>query len=291
MSHLQDLVRKFHEVTNQPTSPAPVEFRKADMRATVHAEEAIESVIALVGAARAQTIVIGQLAEVLQKVSRDKKTAPSIVDAVHECCDMIIVALGTLEYLGLTSAEVGLVFDEVMRANIAKAGGPVREDGKQLKPEGWRPADTAGVLRQVVEFRDARTVVELPALQKRAAVCLIQRGDRYLCVWNSRYGGWSFPGGRVEDGEGPGGAAARELFEETGMRALGELEQVFEGPHGIVVDSTRGSIVTVFRVREYIGEPTEAEVGRPVTWLTLDEFMKWSPFAPFYERVFATIGR
>lgn len=38
------------------------------------------------------------------------------------------------------------VFDEVHRSNIAKVGGPVREDGKKLKPEGWTPPDIAGVL-------------------------------------------------------------------------------------------------------------------------------------------------
>ena len=31
------------------------------------------------------------------------------------------------------------IFAEVHRANLAKAGGPVRIDGKILKPEGWKP--------------------------------------------------------------------------------------------------------------------------------------------------------
>ena len=36
----------------------------------------------------------------------------------------------------------------------------------------------------------------------RAAVSYIERGDgRILCVWNSRYGGWTLPGGKVEEGE------------------------------------------------------------------------------------------
>ena len=29
-----------------------------------------------------------------------------------------------------------------------KAGGPKRADGKQLKPEGWQPADLGRVLKQ-----------------------------------------------------------------------------------------------------------------------------------------------
>ena len=33
-------------------------------------------------------------------------------------------------------------------ANMAKATGPVREDGKRLKPEGWTPPDIEGELRK-----------------------------------------------------------------------------------------------------------------------------------------------
>jgi predicted HAD superfamily Cof-like phosphohydrolase len=32
-------------------------------------------------------------------------------------------------------------FEEVHRANMTKLAGPKREDGKQLKPEGWQPPD------------------------------------------------------------------------------------------------------------------------------------------------------
>lgn len=39
------------------------------------------------------------------------------------------------------------VWSEVHAANMRKTTGPVREDGKRLKPEGWQPPDIAGVLR------------------------------------------------------------------------------------------------------------------------------------------------
>jgi predicted HAD superfamily Cof-like phosphohydrolase len=35
----------------------------------------------------------------------------------------------------------------VHRANLAKAGGPRRADGKLLKPPGWQPADVTAVLK------------------------------------------------------------------------------------------------------------------------------------------------
>src|SRR5262249_36343783 len=92
-----------------------------------------------------------------------------------------------------------------------------------------------------------------------------------------------------EEGEDPAGAAARELAEETGLVVVGHCRQVFEGEHGVAVESTRGSRVSVFCVRFYSGEPRESEAGCPVTWWTREEFLKWSPFAPFYERAFAQI--
>lgn len=42
--------------------------------------------------------------------------------------------------------RIGPFFDAVQEANMAKVGGPVRADGKRLKPPGWRPADLVAVL-------------------------------------------------------------------------------------------------------------------------------------------------
>jgi len=123
----------------------------------------------------------------------------------------------------------------------------------------------------------------------RAAVVIIKRMDgRYLCVWNKRYGGWSFLGGKVEDGETPMQAVCREAMEEADIQLLDPVP-IFEGPHGMKVETSRGSIVHVFGVRYFVGIPHEVETGCPVTWLTYDEFMQWSPFAEFYKKVFAQI--
>lgn len=131
----------------------------------------------------------------------------------------------------------------------------------------------------------------LPA-SRRAAVVVIRRPSdgRYLCVWNRRYAGWSFPGGRVEKTDlNPVAAACRELTEETGcyLAAGLPLAQIYEGPHGVAVDTTRGSTVHVFLAlyEMLLGAPREMEVGCPVTWLSRDEFLKWSPFASFYENL------
>jgi predicted HAD superfamily Cof-like phosphohydrolase len=65
--------------------------------------------------------------------------------AAHELADLLYVAYGTFVALGVDADEV---FAEVHAANVRKAGAPRRADGKQLKPEGWRPADVAGVLER-----------------------------------------------------------------------------------------------------------------------------------------------
>ena len=66
----------------------------------------------------------------------------AIADAL---ADLIYVTIGTAITYGI---DLRPVWDEVQRANMAKAGGPKREDGKQLKPEGWKPPDIEAALKK-----------------------------------------------------------------------------------------------------------------------------------------------
>lgn len=127
---------------------------------------------------------------------------------------------------------------------------------------------------------------------RRAAVSLVERADgRMLCVWNRRYQGWSLPGGMVEDGETIEEAQRRELVEECGLETI-EALQVFEGEHGLATQAEerpgRASVVHVFRVKS-AGRPQAVERDCPIDWLTREDFVRRSPFGPFYRRVFEAV--
>lgn len=57
--------------------------------------------------------------------------------------DSIVVILGTMIAYGI---DLRPVWDEIWRTNMAKKDGPIREDGKRLKPEGWQPPDIKAIL-------------------------------------------------------------------------------------------------------------------------------------------------
>ena len=66
---------------------------------------------------------------------------PAFADA---CADIDYVVEGARLACGIDGEPIMKL---VQAANLAKAGGPVREsDGKRLKPEGWLPPDVEGAL-------------------------------------------------------------------------------------------------------------------------------------------------
>lgn len=133
--------------------------------------------------------------------------------------------------------------------------------------------------------------------EKHSAIALVQRSDgRLLVVWNRRYGGWSLPGGMVEADEDPPEACTRELREETGLFGLVTRELHVAPAWASTVVEGRATIVHVFEVAILgansfaVPQPSEQEEGCPVSWFTREDFLRWSPFAPFYREMFATIS-
>lgn len=123
MKKAQDDVTAFHRAMKQPIGDmAAPAFGRVGLRLGLIDEERRE----------------------LQEAA-DKSDIVASADALADLCYVVI---GTAVEWGI---DLAAVWDEVHRSNMAKVGGPVREDGKVLKPPGWVPPDVAGVLAVQVE--------------------------------------------------------------------------------------------------------------------------------------------
>ncbi len=102
-----------------------------------------------------------------------------------------------------------------------------------------------------------------PVLQCGASVIVVNPRGELLLQRRKDNGMWGYHGGSVELYEVVEEAAARELFEETGLRAKSlELFGIFSGedmaytyPNGDMVSN----VDIVFICRDYDGEPTAQE--------------------------------
>lgn len=105
-----------------------------------------------------------------------------------------------------------------------------------------------------------------------AHVLVRDEAGRVLVVRTTYLGpGWMLPGGRVERGETPHAAAARETLEETGLRV--RVERL------VLVDAHRARDVSfVFRARFEGGElqPQLGEIAE-AGWVERDEIASSSP--------------
>lgn len=69
--------------------------------------------------------------------------AGDLVGAAHEAGDILYVIFGWFVAAGIDAQKV---VDEIHRTNFLKLGGPVRADGKRLRPPGWTPPDILGIV-------------------------------------------------------------------------------------------------------------------------------------------------
>ena len=100
---------------------------------------------------------------------------------------------------------------------------------------------------------------------------MVLHHDHVLLVRRStppEAGRWSFPGGRVESGERMADAAAREVWEETGLdveidRPLDWVERIGPDHHFVIVD-----FAATVPERQ---EPTPGDDAADARWVHLDE--------------------
>ena len=125
----------------------------------------------------------------------------------------------------------------------------------------------------ILELR--RTVGHRPLLQVGASVIAVNDAGELLLQRRTDNGCWGYAGGSVEPGEETRTAAARELREETGLRAEDlELFGVFSGerlhyvyPNGDEVYN----VDVVYLCRRWQGEPVpQAGEVEELRWVSPD---------------------
>lgn len=136
-------VKMFHVATNSPVLPKPgvPPYDRIKLRAKLIIEEALECVGALLGHDESTTraFVLANC----QAIDMEIEPKPDLKKVAKELADLEYVVAGT-------NLEFGLPADEIFQAvhvnNMTKVSGPVRDDGKRLKPEGYTPVDIGIIL-------------------------------------------------------------------------------------------------------------------------------------------------
>ncbi|TDE86370.1 NUDIX domain-containing protein [Deinococcus sp. S9] len=150
-----------------------------------------------------------------------------------------------LDDLPSLSSNINRVSMNVLRARVG------------LPPLPLLPVpDAPPVGNHLLELR--RLVGPRPLFAPGATVLVTDEAGRLLLLKHSGTGRWTLPGGALEPGESFEQCAARELFEETGLKAK-HLEPLrlyagagyrFKYPHGDVIDN----VSVLYRAHGVTGE-------------------------------------
>lgn len=116
---------------------------------------------------------------------------------------------------------------------------------------------------ELENFPTTIPVVALALIDQRGFVLMQRRRE------SSMHGGlWEFPGGKVENGEGPGAALVREIHEELGLCV--QVDDLVRIAHASAADLPSGEDsaveITLFACRNWRGEPQCLD-GEEIAWV------------------------
>jgi predicted HAD superfamily Cof-like phosphohydrolase len=154
----EQLVTEFHRALDLPVgdTPAPITTDRLLLRLALIGEEVAEFVAAMTGIGGMQEgLLKKRLVTMFHDYARLGGGGEDLAAIADGACDVHVVVSGTCVEYGIPEDAC---YEAVHESNMAKVGGPVREDGKRLKPEGWKPPDLAKVIRR----RESGGVVGYP---------------------------------------------------------------------------------------------------------------------------------
>jgi predicted HAD superfamily Cof-like phosphohydrolase len=144
MKTLHDQVKEFRKAMKQPIGTVPIVPPDDRVRfcLTLIAEEFFEILESCVDGGPFDNVAVAR--ERVQRAINGaiRVNLPAFTDGT---LDLDYVVEGARIEFGIDGAPIA---ERVHAANMAKTKGPVRADGKRLKPEGWTPPD---IRRALVE--------------------------------------------------------------------------------------------------------------------------------------------
>ena len=144
---LRGQVRAFHGANGvvDPLTPTVPPDDRVRFRARLIAEEALETIAAMFSDGKGYQSALDRIGFALSSFIKEAPVKVDMVAFADGCADLDYVTEGARQEFGIDGAPIAA---EVHRSNMAKVGGPMREDGKVMKPPGWTPPDVAGELRK-----------------------------------------------------------------------------------------------------------------------------------------------
>lgn len=144
---IREQVLEFHRAMDVPVleSPAVPADERVRLRLNLIAEEFFELLEASLPKGDDRSRAVELFKANLQAIAECSKLDVDLPEFADALADLDYVIEGTRLEFGIDGAPVAA---GVHAANMAKVGGLVREDGKRLKPDGWKPFDVAAELRR-----------------------------------------------------------------------------------------------------------------------------------------------
>jgi len=87
-----------------------------------------------------QELIVEEICETLNAIDED-----NLVEIADGIVDSIVILLGTAITYGI---DIRPIWDEIHKTNMLKKGGRIREDGKLLKPDGWKPPEIEKIIKE-----------------------------------------------------------------------------------------------------------------------------------------------